>query len=63
MYKTVYIDYMQGGYEIQTGNVRQLERIINEWKTSGYEFVSMTAVPSPIESSNCNFVLIFKSEV
>lgn len=60
MYKTVFIDHRNGGYEIQLGNLTKLESLINRWADNGWELVTITPAPYPIDASNLNYILVFK---
>lgn len=62
MYKTVFIEHGQGGYQIQRGQTQILEETINEWDKNGYELVSITPCPYLVDAGRCSFVLVFKSK-
>lgn len=62
MYKSVFIDHRNGGYQIQAGNTEILDEIINKWDNEGYEFVSITPCPYLTSAERCSFVLVFKSK-
>ena len=61
MYKTVFIDYEDGGYDIQLGKTAELENLLNEWHNKGYELISMTSCSYPNDATCCSFILTFKS--
>lgn len=44
-YKTVFIEHLKGGRDIQLGNTQILEQILNKWEAKRYEFVDMKAIP------------------
>ena len=62
MYKTVFIEHRQGGYQMQCGQTQILEETINKWYENGYELVSITPCPYLVNAGKCSFVLVFKSK-
>ncbi len=60
MYKVVFIDRKDGSYEIQRGKVDRLAQVIKEQAEQGYELLSMTTCPPPMDTYYVNFVLVFK---
>lgn len=62
MYKTVFIDHIKGGYDIQNGNTTILEDTINSWCNNGYELVCVTPCPYVVDAGRCGFILVFKEK-
>ena len=60
-YKVVFIDYHKGGYEIQMGKTEALEKLIQLYADKGYELVCITPCCYPVDASNQNFILTFKT--
>lgn len=61
MYKTVFLDHDEYGCEIQEGNVKRLENLLNEWYDNGWELVSIASAPCMVlDPGYYNYVLILK---
>ena len=61
MYKTIFLDHDKYGCEIQEGNVKCLENLLNEWYENGWELISIASAPyMTVNTGFYNYVLVLK---
>lgn len=66
IYKSMLIPNSVGGFDIQIGRTEGLQKLderINLFAENGWELVSITPCPCPMDFARVNFLILFKKEV
>ena len=62
MYKTVFIEHVKGGYDLQLGKTEVIDNLVNAWAANGWELVTITPCPYLIEAARMGYAVTLKKQ-